>query len=54
MAPRASEVTIHYQNKDGRQATFRTAFEGVIGNLERRYSETNSEYIREKISRVHE
>ena len=35
---------------DGRQATFDTAFEGVIGNLERRYRETNSEYIREKIS----
>jgi excinuclease ABC subunit A len=46
------EVTIHYRNKDGRQATFRTSFEGVIGNLHRRYSETNSEYMREKISEV--
>lgn len=49
---RGQEVTIHYHNKDGRQATFRTAFEGVIGNLQRRYSETNSEYIREKIGEV--
>jgi excinuclease ABC subunit A len=44
------KVRIHYHNRDGRQATFDTAFEGVIGNLERRYRETNSEYIREKIS----
>jgi excinuclease ABC subunit A len=46
------EVTIHYHNKDGRQATFRTPFEGVIGNLQRRYNETNSDYMREKISEV--
>ena len=26
------------------------AFEGVIANLERRYRETSSEYIRDKIS----
>jgi excinuclease ABC subunit A len=44
------KIRIHYHNRDGRQATFDTAFEGVIGNLERRYRETNSEYIREKIS----
>ena len=44
------EVTVHYRNKDGRQATFRTAFEGVIGNLSRRYSETSSDYMRDKIS----
>ncbi len=44
------KVRIHYHNRDGREATFDTAFEGVVGNLERRYRETNSEYIREKIS----
>ena len=44
------EVTIHYHNKDGRQATFRTPFEGVINNLQRRYNETNSDYMRDKIS----
>jgi excinuclease ABC, A subunit len=47
---KGEKVHIHYHNRDGRQATFDTAFEGVIGNLERRYRETNSEYIREKIS----
>jgi excinuclease ABC subunit A len=46
------EITIHYRNKDGRQATFRTTFEGVINNLQRRYAETNSEYMREKISEL--
>jgi excinuclease ABC subunit A len=44
------EVTVHYKNRNGRQATFRTPFEGVINNLHRRYSETNSEYMRSKIS----
>lgn len=47
---KGKRVTVHYRNKDGRQATFQTAFEGVIGNLQRRYRETNSEYIREKLS----
>jgi excinuclease ABC subunit A len=47
---RGEKVRLHYHNRDGRQATFDAAFEGVIGNLERRYRETNSEYIREKIS----
>jgi excinuclease ABC subunit A len=27
---RGREVTVHYRNRDGRQATFRTPFEGVI------------------------
>ena len=44
------EVTVHYHNKDGRQATFRTVYEGVIPNLTRRYNESGSEYTREKIS----
>jgi excinuclease ABC subunit A len=47
---RGREVTVHYRNKNGRKATFRTPFEGVIANLERRYGETSSEYMRDKIS----
>jgi excinuclease ABC subunit A len=43
------QIPVHYSGRDGRQATFRTAFEGVIGNLERRYQETQSEYVRSKI-----
>jgi excinuclease ABC subunit A len=46
---RGQEVMIHYRNKDGRQSSFRMPFEGVIGNLQRRYGETNSDYIREKL-----
>jgi len=45
-----NEVTVYYRNRNGRQATFRTPFEGVINNLHRRYNETNSEYMRSKIS----
>ena len=40
-----------YHNTDGQRVhASARAFEGVITNLERRYRETNSEYIREKIS----
>ncbi len=49
---KGQEVTIHYHNKDGRQSTFRMAFEGVIGNLQRRYNETGSEYMRERIAEL--
>jgi len=47
---RGRRITVHYRNREGRQATFQTTFEGVISNLQRRYKETNSEYIREKLS----
>jgi excinuclease ABC subunit A len=43
------EVPVHYTSREGRQATYRTAYEGIIGNLQRRYQETQSEYIRSKI-----
>jgi excinuclease ABC subunit A len=44
------EVTVKLNGRNDRQSTFRTSFEGVIRNLERRYRETGSEYIRNKIS----
>jgi len=47
---KGKEVTVHYQNREGRKATFRASFEGVINNLFRRYQESNSEFFREKIS----
>ncbi|MEJ2010651.1 MAG: excinuclease ABC subunit UvrA [Anaerolineales bacterium] len=43
------EVPVRYESRDGRSSTYKTAYEGVIGNLERRYSETQSDYIRERI-----
>ncbi len=47
---KGERVRVHYRNREGRTANFDAAFEGIIGNLERRYRDTNSEYIRSKIS----
>lgn len=47
---KGKEVPVNYENQQGRKTSFRIPFEGVIGNLERRYQETNSDYIRNKIS----
>lgn len=47
---RGKEIQMTYHNANGNEFKFTRAFEGVIGNLERRYRETNSEYIRTKIS----
>ena len=44
------QVQMTYRNTNGNEFKFSRAFEGIITNLERRYKETNSEYIREKIS----
>ena len=44
------QIQMTYHNSNGNEFKFTRAFEGVITNLERRYKETNSEYIREKIS----
>ncbi len=44
-----AEVPIRYVSREGRTATYHTAYEGIIGNLQRRYQETQSEYIRSKI-----
>ena len=44
------ELNVSFSGRNGRKSTFRASFEGVIKNLERRYRETNSEYIRGKIA----
>ena len=44
------QIQMTYQGSNGNEFKFTRAFEGVISNMERRYRETNSEYIREKIS----
>jgi excinuclease ABC subunit A len=43
------EIAVHYVSREGRKASYKTTFEGIVGNLERRYQETESEYIRGKI-----
>ncbi len=42
-------INITYRNRYGRRRTYATRFEGIVGNLERRYRETDSELSREKI-----
>ncbi len=43
------EIPISYTARDGGRRIYRTPFEGVIPNLQRRYRETTSDYIRAKI-----
>jgi excinuclease ABC subunit A len=43
------EVPMTYVDKEGREYEFFRAFEGVINNLERRFKETQSEYMRSRI-----
>jgi excinuclease ABC subunit A len=45
------EITVRYKNHQGRIRRWGTTYEGVIPNLERRYKETSSEYIRSEIER---
>ncbi|KKL91315.1 hypothetical protein LCGC14_1895910, partial [marine sediment metagenome] len=44
-------ITLHYQGAEGQGEKWETAFEGVIPNLERRYRETDSDYVRQEIER---
>ncbi|MHB8135651.1 MAG: excinuclease ABC subunit UvrA [Anaerolineaceae bacterium] len=41
--------TVNMVGKNDRSVSYQANFEGVMNNLHRRYKETNSEYIREKI-----
>jgi excinuclease ABC subunit A len=43
------EVPVQYVGRNGRKASYTTAFEGIVGNLERRFQETQSNYVRGKI-----
>lgn len=46
------KLTYYYKSRNNGSESFRNhAFEGVINNLERRYQETNSEYIKEKMEK---
>ncbi|HEU4975895.1 MAG TPA: excinuclease ABC subunit UvrA [Baekduia sp.] len=42
-------VEVTYRNRYGRRRSYATRFEGIVANLERRYRETDSESVREKI-----
>ena len=42
--------TVAGTNRFGNQTSYQTQFEGFINNLERRYQESNSDYIRQEIA----
>src|SRR4029077_11415584 len=44
-------IKFHYQNEGGHSYTKRDVFEGVIPNMERRYRDTESEMVREELSK---
>ena len=43
------EVGVQYLNRDGAKRMYTTKFEGVITNLERRFRESTSDYVRGKL-----
>ncbi|MHB8780244.1 MAG: excinuclease ABC subunit UvrA [Candidatus Geothermincolia bacterium] len=43
-------VYVRYRNRYGRLRSYFSGYEGVVNNLERRFSETESDYARHKIS----
>jgi excinuclease ABC subunit A len=44
-------ITVRHKTQQGRTYSWETNFEGVIPNLERRYKETDSDYVRQEIER---
>jgi excinuclease ABC subunit A len=45
------KIKFNYQNEDGRVYAKNTPFEGVVHNMERRYRDTESEMVREELSK---
>ncbi|MEW5986999.1 MAG: excinuclease ABC subunit UvrA [Chloroflexota bacterium] len=43
------QITVHYTNREGDHRRYKAKFEGIIPNLERRYQESTSDYVREKL-----
>jgi excinuclease ABC subunit A len=44
-------VTLRYRNAEGMERVYQTTYEGVIPNLQRRYKESTSDYVRSEIER---
>jgi excinuclease ABC subunit A len=47
----ATEIPFRYVQDNGNVSTRKHAFEGIIPNMERRYRETESNYVREELAR---
>jgi excinuclease ABC subunit A len=45
------EQTFEYTSRGGKTWEYRASFEGVVNNLQRRHSETSSEYVKEEIEK---
>ncbi|HEY2474219.1 MAG TPA: excinuclease ABC subunit UvrA [Candidatus Cybelea sp.] len=45
------EQTFAYTSRGGKTWEYKSSFEGVINNLQRRYSETSSDYVKEEIEK---
>ncbi|MFN8464737.1 MAG: excinuclease ABC subunit UvrA [Caldilineaceae bacterium] len=46
---KGEKIRVEYVNSEGHHRHYETTFSGVIPNLQRRYQETSSEYIRSKL-----
>jgi excinuclease ABC subunit A len=46
---RGERLYVSYVNRRGQKRSYMTTFEGIVPNLERRYRETDSDYMRTKI-----
>ena len=44
-------ITLRYNNQEGMKRVYQTTYEGVIPNLQRRYKESTSDYVRSEIER---
>ena len=49
-APKDEKVVIRYRHERG-ENTYKATFEGIVTNLERRYRETDSEYIKTELEK---
>ncbi len=47
--PGREKVLVQYRNARGYERTYETKYEGVLSNLQRRFRETDSEWIRSKL-----
>ncbi|MBC5816351.1 MAG: excinuclease ABC subunit UvrA [Candidatus Eremiobacteraeota bacterium] len=45
------EQSFTYESKSGYEWSYKSTFEGVVNNLQRRYSETSSDYVKEDIEK---
>jgi excinuclease ABC subunit A len=50
--PKDETIRMRYVSHTGRSHTYEAAYEGVIPNLERRYRETESEWVKQEIERL--